>query len=83
MPVVVTVSSFSKSPSGASLGGTIENRGTAAGSYTMTVQFLDKTGNVVATQSANVGPVAPKAKTNFKVDATGANIVAFRYQPLK
>ena len=83
MPVVVTVTSFAKSASGASLGGTIENRGTAAGSYAMTVEFLDKTGNVVATQSANIGPVAPKAKVDFKVDGTGANIVAFRYQPLK
>lgn len=83
MPTVVTVKSFNKTATGASLGGTIENRGTAAGSYTLTVEFLDKAGNVVATQTANVGPLAPKAKAEFKVDGTGANIVAFRYQPLK
>ncbi|HEX8851110.1 MAG TPA: FxLYD domain-containing protein [Gemmatimonadaceae bacterium] len=83
LPTVVTIKSFNKNPTSASLGGTIENRGTAAGSYALTVQFLDKAGNVVATQTTNVGPVAPKATADFKVDATGANIVAFRYQPLK
>ncbi|NUO62243.1 MAG: hypothetical protein HOQ11_02630 [Gemmatimonadaceae bacterium] len=83
MPTVVTIKTFSKNATSATLGGTIENRGTAAGSYALTVEFLDKTGKVLATQTTNVGPVAPKASAEFKVDATAPGIVAFRYQPLK
>ena len=64
------------------LGGTIENRGTTSKSYTMDVEFLDKTGAVVGTQSVTVGPVAPKAKAPFKATATAANVAGYRYKPI-
>jgi tetratricopeptide (TPR) repeat protein len=83
MPTVLTIKSFTKNADGASFGGSIENRGTAAGSYNLTVEFLDKAGNVVTSKTTTVGPLAPKAKADFKVDAQGAGIVAFRYQPIK
>ncbi|HEX2781636.1 MAG TPA: FxLYD domain-containing protein [Gemmatimonadaceae bacterium] len=83
MPTVVTIKSFNKNPDSGSLGGTIENRGTTPATYNVTVEFLDKGGNVVATKTASVGPVAPKAKADFKVEAQAANIVSFRYQPIK
>ena len=82
MPTVLTIKSFNKDAESATFAGTIENRGTAPGTYAVTVEFLDKQGNVVTTQTTNVGPVAPKAKADFKVQGQGAGIVAFRYKPL-
>lgn len=65
-----------------SLGGTIENRGTTPKSYTMQVEFLDKTGAVVGTQSVTVGPVAPKASAPFKATATATGVAGYRYKPI-
>lgn len=64
------------------LGGTIENRGTAAKSYTIQVEFLDKTGAVVGSQSVNVGPVAPKAQAPFKATVQAADVAGYRYKPI-
>jgi len=64
------------------LGGTIENRGTAAKSYTIQVEFIDKTGAVVGSQSVTVGPVAPKAKMPFKATATATGVAGYRYAPI-
>jgi Tfp pilus assembly protein PilF len=66
----------------ATLSGTIENRGAAAKSYTMTVEFLDKSGAVVGTQSVTVGPVAPKASAPFKVTAQASGVEGYRYKPI-
>ena len=65
-----------------SLGGTIENRGTTSKSYVMQVEFLDKTGAVVGTQSVNIGPVAPKASAPFKVSVQAPAVVGYRYKPI-
>jgi hypothetical protein len=48
----------------------------------MKIEFLDKSGNAVATQSVSVGPIAPGQSAPFHAEATGAGIVAFRYAPL-
>ncbi len=75
--------SYSGPDKTASLGGTVENRGTTAKSYTIQVEFLDKSGAVVGTQSATVGPVAPKASAPFKVTLAGSDAVAaYRYKPI-
>lgn len=74
-----TVDAAAKS---ATLGGTIENRGAAAKSYTIQVEFLDKTGAVVGSQSVSVGPVAPKANAPFKATAQAADVVGYRYKPI-
>lgn len=63
------------------LAGTIQNRGTTTKSFTVQVEFLDKSGSVIGTQTATVGPVAPKASAPFKVTVQG-DAVAYRYKPL-
>lgn len=83
MPIRVTFSEFSPMESEARLRGQIENLGTAAGSYTITVEMLDKAGNVLATEQAQIGPVAPKAKGEFTVTGKGTGIASFRYKPLQ
>jgi tetratricopeptide (TPR) repeat protein len=83
MPTVVTIRSFTHEGTKHTVTGTVENRGAAAGNYDVAVEFLDRSGKVVATSAAKVGPVAPKAKADFKVQVEHDGIVAFRYAALK
>ena len=83
MPTVVTIRSFTHEGTKHTVTGTLENRGTAAGNYDVAVEFLDRSGQVVATSTAKVGPVAPKTKADFKVQVEKDGIVAFRYAALK
>jgi tetratricopeptide (TPR) repeat protein len=78
----VTVSEFSRRANETIMGGSIENRGTAAKTYTLTVDFLDKTGAVVSTETATVGPVAPKEKKAFRITTQKGGIYGYRYKPL-
>lgn len=81
-PVKVTFSLFSNDEGKRSLGGQVENLSDKAATYTITFEFLDAQGNVITTQQAAVGEVAAKSAKEFRVDATGQGIVAFRYKPL-
>ena len=82
MPVLVTFSQFSNVDNAVTLTGSIENKTDASKTYTMKVDFLDKTGAVVVSQTATVGPVASKASGRFSVTATAPGIMAFKYAPL-
>lgn len=82
MPEVVAFTEFSNVNDKVTLGGTITNHSTTAKTYTMKVDFLDKTGAVVASQQQTVGPVAPGAAGQFSVTATAPGITAFKYAPL-
>ena len=81
-PVKLAVTEFTRRPDQTMLGGTIENRGTAAKTYTVNVEFLDKTGTVVSTETATVGPVAPKKTEKFKITSTKGGVYGYRYKPL-
>lgn len=61
------------------LRGGITNKGTAARSYTLTVEFLDATGQVVATQPVTVAAVAPGAEGKFMAETT-PKAIAYRYK---
>ena len=54
-------------------------RPTRAKTFALKIEFVDKAGNVVATQDVSVGPVAPHKSAAFQTVGTGAGIVAFRY----
>ena len=82
LPVRVAFTEFTPTDSKVTIGGTIENQSDAAKSYTMKIDFLDKTGNVVTSQEVPVGPVPPHQKAPFSATGTGAGIVAFKYAPL-
>lgn len=83
MPTVVTFRSFSHNGKTHTLAGSVENRGAAAATYTVVLEFLDRDGKVLATKSVTVGPVAPKGKGDFTASVEQDGIVAFRYQPVK
>jgi hypothetical protein len=54
------------------LKGTVQNSGTASRKYSITVDFVTKTGDtVMATRVLNVGPVAPHASRNWSTPAAG------------
>lgn len=50
--------------------------------YTLTMEFLDAKGNVLGTQTASVGPVAPGSTEQFSVTLPSQDAVAFRYKPI-
>ncbi len=83
LPTVMTVRSFSHNGADHSVSGSIENRGTAPATYALAMDFLDKTGAVVASKTVSVGPVAPKTQATFRVAVQGTGITGFRYAPLK
>lgn len=78
----VALTEFTHGQHGTTLGGTIENRSTTPKSYTLNIDFLDKTGAVVGTQTVNVGPVPPKETAPFTATVPSAAAVSFRYKPL-
>ena len=80
--VKLAVNEFTRRPDETLLGGTVENRGKTAKTYALNVEFLDKGGNVVATETTTVGPVAPKAKGTFKIKSAKGGVYGYRYKPL-
>ena len=80
--VKVNFTEFTNVGDKVTLGGSIMNNSAAPKTFPMSVEFLDKTGKVVATQQASVGPVAPQSSGRFTVTATAPGIVAFKYAKL-
>lgn len=83
MPMKVSFTEFSPMEAEARLSGTIENLGTTSKTYSMVVEMLDRSGNVVATETVQVGPVAAKGTGEFSVTGKAARVAAFRYKPLQ
>ena len=81
-PVKVLVTEFTRRPDQTLLGGTIENRGTAAKTYTVNIEFLDKAGTVISTETTTVGPVAPKKSGTFKITSAKGGAFGYRYKPV-
>lgn len=83
MPHQLQFTEFSNSETKTTVAGTVENRGTTAKSYTLKMDFLDKSGNVVTSREVTVPAVAPKASGKFSIVVENMPaIVAFRYAPL-
>ena len=80
--VKVAFNLFSHDGAKHTLGGTIENLSPAAKTYTLKVDFLDNTGNTLATQEATVGAVDPKTSKPFRITVEKEGIVAFKYAPV-
>jgi tetratricopeptide (TPR) repeat protein len=82
LPVKVTFTEFSRNVEGTTLAGEIENRSTTPKTYTMSVDFLAMDGSVLFTETQTVGPVAPKAKVEFKLHNAKQGVAGYRYKPL-
>jgi tetratricopeptide (TPR) repeat protein len=81
-PVKVVVTEFTRRPDQTLLGGTIENRGTTSKTYNLSVDLLDKAGTVISTETATVGPVAPKKSGTFKITSAKGGAYGYRYKPV-
>lgn len=76
----VTLSDFSTGADKASIAGTVANLGSESKPITVRVDFLDASGNVVQTQTQDIGAMSPGASARFSITATpGTNIASFRY----
>jgi len=82
MPVKLSVTEFSRTADATTLAGTIENKGTVAKTYPLSVDFLDRTGQVLFTETVSVGPVPPKGSQEFKIKSAKGGVAAYRYKPL-
>lgn len=82
MPFKVAFTEFTRNADGTSLAGTIENRGTVAKTYPLVIDFLGPKGEVLFTETATVGPVAPKATQTFRVKNPKTGVAGYRYKPL-
>ena len=82
LPVKLAVTEFTRRPDQTLLSGTIENRGTTPKTYTVNVEFLDKSGTVISTETTTVGPVAPKKSGTFKITSAKGGAFGYRYKPV-
>lgn len=83
LPVKVDVSAFQRGQKEVSLTLQFEQQAATAGTYTVTVEFLDLTGNVVGTATANVGPINAGETKSATFKATAENVSGYRYKPLR
>jgi tetratricopeptide (TPR) repeat protein len=80
--VKLAVTEFTRRANETLLVGAIENRDKTPKTYTLTVEFLDKSGTVVGTETTTVGPVAAKATQSFKMRTDKGGVYGYRYKPL-
>jgi tetratricopeptide (TPR) repeat protein len=82
MPVKVSFSEFSRNNEGTTVVGEVENRGKVAKTYTLNFEFLGPAGEVLFTDTQTVGPVAPKAKKEFRIKNAKTGVAGYRYKPI-
>lgn len=83
LPARVAVTGFTRSADGAEVTLSVEQAAEGQGNYTLALDFLDKAGNVVTSNSEAVGPIAKGDKKVVIIKGTGKDIAAFRYKALK
>ena len=80
IPVEVTVGTFVADEHGATLGGIVTNvRSKPSPALAVRFEFMSAKGDVVATETLNVTPIAPGENQPFELKPNGAGIVAWRY----
>ncbi|HYC52931.1 MAG TPA: hypothetical protein VEB19_17620 [Gemmatimonadaceae bacterium] len=83
MTMRVSLSDFTSSEEKAVVAGNISNTGTADKNVTMKVEFLDRTGNTIATKDVPVAvPAGKSARFNATVTPGNKEITAFKYHPI-
>ena len=83
LPAKVEVTGFQRANNSGQLTLALEQQAAKAGSYSVTVEFLDAKGAVVATDTQPVGPINKGETKNVTLKAEGAGIIAYRYTALK
>ena len=77
----VALTDFTTNAEKATVAGSVTNNSAAALPITITIEFLDKDGNVVQTKSQDLGSVGAGESSRFSVTVNpGTSISAFRYK---
>ncbi|HEY0971160.1 MAG TPA: tetratricopeptide repeat protein [Gemmatimonadales bacterium] len=83
MPVRVSINEFAQQAENQHvLNGAVENLGDAEASYTLKFEFLDASGNPVATREQVIDAVAPKSSKTFSIAIEQPGVAAYRYAPI-
>ncbi len=83
LAVEVTVGSFTPGDSGATLGGVFTNhKAKPSPPVSVTFEFLNAKGDVVASQQQDVAAIDAEGNRPFELKVHGAGIVAWRYRKL-
>ena len=83
LPVKVDVTSFDRRKDMATLILSLEQIAAKDGQYSITAEFLDLAGAVVATTTEAAGPIKKGETKSVTIKATGAGIMSYRYKALK
>ena len=81
LPVRISFTEFTSTDAKTTLSGSLTNNADTDKSYTLKIDFVDKTGAVVATASVPVGPVKAHSSAAFSAVGNAPGIVAFKYAP--
>ncbi len=82
LAVKLTVDEFERRAESVSFSAVLEGNTDTPKANTLSVEFLDASGNVVATASEQVDPIAKGERKVVRLQAQGSGIVAYRYKPL-
>lgn len=81
LPVEVTVGSFAPEDAAAAVSGLVTNfHAKPSAPFTLTLEFLNATGEVVAQAVADVPQIAPEGSHAFQLHGAGKGIAAWRYR---
>lgn len=83
LPAKVEVVQFQRASGSATLELQLEQQAAAAGTYSVTAEFLNDAGAVVGTDTQSVGPIAKGKTAKVTLKGTGAGITGYRYKPIK
>lgn len=82
LPVKVVVDEFDRRAESVVFAVSLEGVSDKPKANTLSVEFLDASGNVVASASEDVAPITKGERKQVRLEAQGAGIVAYRYKPL-
>jgi tetratricopeptide (TPR) repeat protein len=83
LPAKVDIQNFTRGSQNVSVALSVEQVAAAGGTHTVTVEFLDAAGAVVATATESTGALKKGEKKALNLKATGKDIAGFRYKALK
>jgi tetratricopeptide (TPR) repeat protein len=82
LPVKVDVAAFNRGKE-TSVTLRFEQQAAKEGSYSVTLEFLDKAGTVVGSATESVGPIKKGENKQATFKTTAANVVGYRYKAIK
>lgn len=82
LPVKLVVDEFERRAESVVFSVSLEGNAETPKANTFSVEFLDASGNVVASASEEVAPITKGERKQVRLEAQGTGIVAYRYKPL-